>query len=424
MELTIKKIDITRQNSNILKTFLDSLDREKQTFRYFNKRGLDVINNHVCTCLLLNNNEPIAYGHLDKESGKIWLGIVIKKEFQGKGISKKMMTLLLNKASTLNLKDIQLAVDTDNKKAIVLYKKFGFELVSKTAKYYILKKYITKIGVSTLAFKGKSKEQIVEIAKNNNWIIEFSSSFPYDKEMIDFFSATNIKRLAHNYFPAPKIPFVLNLGSVNEQIRKQSIAHCIQGLYLSKQSGAEYFSAHAGFCIDPNPEQLGEQLDVNIPISRAENWNLFITSIKEVLVEAEKLNVSFLIENNVTAKFNLRNDEQEVLFCSRPEEMIKLIKEINSNKFGLLLDTAHLKVSSKTLHFDLESAVNTIKSFVKYIHHSDNNGEKDTNEPVDASYWFLPLLKNFKNCIHILEVKNIGVSEIENQLNLLNEYTK
>ena len=59
MELTIKKIDITRQNSNILKTFLDSLDREKQTFRYFNKRGLDVINNHVCTCLLLNNNEPI-----------------------------------------------------------------------------------------------------------------------------------------------------------------------------------------------------------------------------------------------------------------------------------------------------------------------------------------------------------------------------
>ena len=172
----------------------------------------------------------------------------------------------------------------------------------------------------------------------------------------------------------------MNLGSVNEQIRKQSIAHCIQGLYLSKQSGAEYFSAHAGFCIDPNPEQLGEQLDVNIPISRAENWNLFITSIKEVLVEAEKLNVSFLIENNVTAKFNLRNDEQEVLFCSRPEEMIKLIKEINSNKFGLLLDTAHLKVSSKTLHFDLESAVNTIKSFVKYIHHSDNNGEKDTNE--------------------------------------------
>ena len=136
------------------------------------------------------------------------------------------------------------------------------------------------------------------------------------------------------------------------------------------------------------------------------------------------MNVSFLIENNVTAKFNLRNDEQEVLFCSRPEEMIKLIKEINSNKFGLLLDTAHLKVSSKTLHFDLESAVNTIKSFVKYIHHSDNNGEKDTNEPVDASYWFLPLLKNFKNCIHILEVKNIGVSEIENQLNLLNEYTK
>lgn len=420
----MEKIDIISQNSNILKTFIDSLDQEIETFRYFNKRGLDAIKNHVYTCLLLYDNEPIAYGHLDKELDNIWLGIVVKKEFQGKGISKKMMTLLLNKASALNLKAIQLSVDIDNKKAIFLYKKYGFEIVSKTEKHFILKKDITKIGVSTLAFKGKLKEEIVEIAENNNWIIEFSSSFPYDKGMIDFFSTTKIKRLAHNYFPAPKIPFVLNLGSVNKQIRKQSIAHCIQGLHLSKQSGAEYFSAHAGFCIDPDPEQLGEQLDVNIPISRNENWKLFITSIKEILEEAKKVNVSFLIENNVTAKFNLRNDGQEVLFCSRPEEMIKLVKEINSNKFGLLLDTAHLKVSSKALNFDLESAVKKIQSFVKYIHHSDNNSEKDTNEPIDTSYWFLPLLKKFKDCIHILEVKNIDVNKIKNQLNLLNEHTK
>ena len=266
---------------------------------------------------------------------------------------------------------------------------------------FLLKKDIITIGISTLAFYNKPKEDIVKVAESFNWLLEFSSSFPYDKDMISYFKEIDVARLAHNYFPAPKIPFVMNLASNNQSIRKQSISHCIQGLNLSKQCGADYFSAHAGFCIDPNPEQLGKQLDVNIQISRLINWRLFLESINEILIEAKKLNISFLIENNVTAKFNLREDGQEVLFCSKPHEMVQLINQVNSPMFGILLDTAHLKVSSRALNFNLEEAVNMIQPFVKYIHHSDNNGEKDTNEPLDATYWFLPYMKRFSNCLHI-----------------------
>lgn len=422
MGLNLNSVDINLNNTELIKTFVNSLDEEKNSFRYFNNRDLTVVSNHVYTCILFSDDKPVSYGHLDKEGDRVWLGIVVKKEFQGKGVSKKMMNLLVNKARVLNLNSIYLSVDLDNEKAIALYTKYGFKVVSKNKKNYILNKKIVTIGVSTLAFGRIAKEKVEEIANENNWLIEFSSSFPYDEDMISFFKKIKTPRLVHNYFPAPKIPFVMNLGSTNEEIRQRSIKHCIQGLELSRISGASYYSAHAGFCIDPNPEQLGEPLDVNVSINRDLNWELFLSAIKVVLLEAERLNVSFLIENNVTAKFNLRHDGQEVLLCSRPEELVKLANQIKSNKFGLLLDTAHLKVSSKALNFNLESAVQEITPYVKYVHHSDNDGNKDTNDSIGDDYWFLPFVKDFQESIHIIEVKNIDNNIIDKQINLLGGY--
>lgn len=424
MGLDFKNIEIKSSNSDVLQSFIDSLDEEKQTFRYFETRDISIIRNHVYTCVLMFDDKPIGYGHLDKEDDIIWLGIVVKKNFQGQGASKRIMTLLINRARTLDINYIQLSVDKNNIKAIKLYRKYGFDIISETEHTSFLRKKVIKVGVSTLAFIGISKEEIVRRANDNNWIIEFSSSFPYHQDMVDFFNHLDISRFAHNYFPAPKDPFVMNLGSANDIIRQKSIAHCIQGIQMSKKANASFFSAHAGFCIDPNPEQLGQQLNVNVPISRSHNWTLFIESINSILVEAKKMDITFLIENNVTAQFNLRNDGQEVLFCSRPEEILKLHKEINSDFFGILLDTAHLKVSSKALNFGLVNAIEDIKHTVKYIHHSDNDGYKDTNGSIDRAYWFLPYIKYFEDCIHILEVKNIDSFEIENQIKLINEYRK
>jgi sugar phosphate isomerase/epimerase len=136
------------------------------------------------------------------------------------------------------------------------------------------------------------------------------------------------------------------------------------------------------------------------------------------------MEVGFLVENNVTTKFNLRRDGQEVLFCSGPEEMVQLVKEIDSNWFGLLLDTAHLKVSAAALEFDRDQAADKVQPYVRYVHHSDNNGEKDTNEPLGKDYWFLNKMKHFRNCIHVIEVKNIAPLKIEDQINLLQVYDR
>ncbi|MBT8393603.1 MAG: GNAT family N-acetyltransferase [Bacteroidia bacterium] len=420
-------LEITQDNSAVLTSFINTLNEEQKSFRYFKNRSLEALDNHIFTCLLMLKDNAVGYGHLDVEDKIVWLGIVIKKEYQGRGLAREIMQELLSKASEKGIENIHLSVDNDNERAIKLYEGFGFEVVTKKDDFSILRKKVSNIGnnttlfgISTLAFSKKTREEIVALAKENDWTIEFSSSFPFSEDMIDFFTETDIKRLAHNYFPAPKEPFVINLASINNTIRQRSIDHCIQGLHLTKKCGAPYFTAHAGFCIDPDPHQLGRQLDVNVVIDRDLNWKYFLDSVQIILAEAEGLDLSFLIENNVTTKFNLRDDGQEVLFCSRAEEMIKLVNEISSDRFGLLLDTAHLKVSAQALNFNMHEAVDLIKPYVKYVHHSDNDGERDTNDSISTNYWFLPKMIYFEDCIHILEVKNINTNQIKNQLSLLN----
>ncbi len=276
-----------------------------------------------------------------------------------------------------------------------------------------------KIYISTVAFLGKQANEVVRIAEENQLNLEFSSGFPYLENMEAMYEAYPFPKLPHNYFPAPKDPFVLNLASANPAIRQRSIQHCLNGLKLTKIANAPFFAAHAGFCIDPDPKELGKKLSQEQTYNREENWDLFIASVKEILKTSHQLQVPFLIENNVVAAMNIREDGDNPLFCGDPDEMLRLTDTVADRNLGILLDTAHLKVSAKTLGFDKNNAVEQIRSQVKGIHHSDNDGLFDTNEALEHKYWFLQHMKHFTDYVHVLEVKRQSIEEIQRQEKLL-----
>ncbi len=280
-----------------------------------------------------------------------------------------------------------------------------------------------KIAVSTVAFIKTPVEEIIEKAERNNWTIEFSSGVPYRSDLKDLFLAAKLPRLIHNYFPPPQIPFVLNLASDDNQIRRRTIEHCKQGLELAKKSRGSFYSAHAGFCIDPLPNELGKPLAKREVKNREKNWKLFLESLKELLKSSKELGISFLAENNVLAQFNLMNGVNP-LFCCDPREMVKLIDEINDPYLGILLDTGHLKVSAQTLGFDLDVAVKSIAPFIRCVHHSDNDGNSDINDKLDQKYWFLKHMVDFKNATHVIEVKNLNEEAIKNHILLLERAAK
>lgn len=130
---------INRSDVKTLKILLSKSKNGLQTFRYFSKRKLNIINSHLISIIMIENENPIAYGHIEEENGKYWLGILVSDCGSGKGIGKNMMTVLINSAFSFQVKEIHLTVDKINEKAIKLYKKFGFKIINKKKQYLLMR---------------------------------------------------------------------------------------------------------------------------------------------------------------------------------------------------------------------------------------------------------------------------------------------
>lgn len=128
----------TNPSEKNIRKLIDSLQPEElSTFRYYNKREIQAsMKNHIITVLLNRNDSPIGYGHLDRDKDKTWLGIVIRKEFQGLGFGRKIMEMLISEAKNSKVDCLWLTVDKSNVKAKSLYEKFGFTLYDSTNDHY------------------------------------------------------------------------------------------------------------------------------------------------------------------------------------------------------------------------------------------------------------------------------------------------
>lgn len=276
-----------------------------------------------------------------------------------------------------------------------------------------------KIYISSLAFSERDIEEIGQMAQMNNFSIEFTANFEPEEDLVSKFKALKITRLAHNYFPPPKSPFVLNLASENREIRSRSLEHCENGIKLAAETGTRFFSAHAGFCIDPKPDELGKKIEQPAKLDRDMHWSIFLECCCHLAEEAQENGVNFYVENNVLSPQNMREDGVVPLLCVEPDEIIRMLDEVANDHLGFLLDTAHLKVSANTLNFSLEEAAEKLVPFTGYIHHSDNNGMADSNQALTDDYWFLPFMTLTKGAIHVLEVRDQTIEQLQHQTILL-----
>ena len=129
MSITIRKISLN--DIHLIKLFLQNAGTSLNTFRYYDKRPLDIVSEHVYTIILLDGELPIGYGHLDNSDNKstVWLGIALAEQYLGKGLGSILLNNLIKEADKLNYLIIQLTVDSENIPAIRLYKKFGFKIL-------------------------------------------------------------------------------------------------------------------------------------------------------------------------------------------------------------------------------------------------------------------------------------------------------
>lgn len=115
-----------------IKKIIDENKNLKSTFRYFDTRNEKCFDNHFYH-FILNDPDPIGYGHLDYDQDKMWLGMCVFDSFVGRGYGKVILKNLIDNREN-NI--LHLSVDKENYKAINLYLNNGFKIYSQTEKIF------------------------------------------------------------------------------------------------------------------------------------------------------------------------------------------------------------------------------------------------------------------------------------------------
>lgn len=196
----------------------------------------------------------------------------------------------------------------------------------------------------------------------------------------------------HNYFPPPADPFVLNLGSLDAQIGKRSVSHVEQALRWCVALGADRYSFHAGFLLDPKVDELGKRIPSRDLFDREECIEVFVNRVIRLSEIAERAGIRLMIENNVLSAKNAQEFPVNPLLMCDPRESSEILGRL-PDSVGFLVDVAHLKVSATSLDFDPVAMFEQCYDRIAGHHLSDNNGLEDSNKCFAEDAWFWPHLK-------------------------------
>ena len=115
-------------------------------------RGADLLLVAEADGTLVGNAGLNPAGNAARRRHAMSLGIIVAKEWQGRGVGTQLMAALLDAADRwLGCLRIELTVYTDNETAIALYRKFGFE-VEGTHRAYALRdgRYMDVLAMARL----------------------------------------------------------------------------------------------------------------------------------------------------------------------------------------------------------------------------------------------------------------------------------
>jgi len=220
---------------------------------------------------------------------------------------------------------------------------------------------------------------IRELAEHGFQNIELSGGTEYyegyEDDIFDLKKKYNLNFLVHNYFPPPKEDFVLNLASLDDAIFEKSLEHLRKAIRLAHLLGADKFGFHAGFYVDIGVNEIGKAVSARHLCDAKQADERFCKGFN--LIKDESKGIDIYIENNVYSKtnFNIYGLQNPFMLTSSAE-----YRELQQHiDFKLLLDVAHLYVSSRSLGFDFNSHLDQMIMETDYVHLSDNDGWHDQN---------------------------------------------
>lgn len=223
----------------------------------------------------------------------------------------------------------------------------------------------------------------------------------------------------HNYFPVPKESIVLNLASNNPVNTKNSLEFMKRAIDIAKYVGSDVYSFHAGFLIDPHPNELGK-LNYSQMIDRSIGLDNFVKNVSSLSQYARSQGIKLMIENNVCSQRTVKKFGCSPLLFVTETDVLDIKDQLDENVF-FLCDMAHLNVSSNILGFSKDKFLKEVDDKLYGYHLSSNDGFEDTNNCFDDSEWFFDYLNPHLN-YYTVEVYDDNYDNLNKSHNALKNY--
>jgi len=251
----------------------------------------------------------------------------------------------------------------------------------------------------------KIADSVIELAENGFTHIELSGGTNYYPQilddLLDLKNKYDLHYYIHNYFPPPKEHFVLNLASLDINVYNNTLDHFKNSVDLARELNIDKIGIHAGFYRDINLDTIGKDIDIKVMNNQNDAIDKFIEGYGALREYAKGIKI--YIENNVVSYNNYQRMKQDPFMLTTYNDYLELKKRIS---FTILLDIAHLYVSTHTLGISFNDQLDHLLPETDYIHISANDGSKDENKLMSSEHEIINELKkyNFKNKIITLEI--------------------
>mgnify|MGYP001164630620 CR=1 FL=1 len=231
----------------------------------------------------------------------------------------------------------------------------------------------------------------------------------------------NKRIITHNFFPPSKNrSLVVNLASIDNDIRQESINHALQCIEFASQIGAEMYTIHPGFLTEVKTSLTNiNNYDFTFKQEKVRYEDAFtrLCSSLDILYDFAKYhNITLAIESEGSLT------SPEVLLMERFDEFDELFSK-NSNKIMINLNLAHSYFAAKYHNYNLEDFIIKYKDRISAVEISHNNGYSDQHLSLVADSYIFNYLKYLPDVPHILEFRNTHITQLEHSLNLLQSYT-
>ncbi len=219
-----------------------------------------------------------------------------------------------------------------------------------------------------------------------------------EERLLELKSRHSLNYLVHNYFPPPPNHFVLNVGSVDPNVRERSANFVKTAIRLAKSLGSQLYAMHAGYRRNFSPAK-----DRNAPFEAADDspanaesvYQNMLLSLRNVKPDADQAGIKLGVENLFPAPAAAMPDS---ILCA-PDELSRYLDDTQADGLGLLIDLGHLKIAARQLDFDadafLRSLTNDHMHRIMEIHLSGNDGHTDQHGPLEDDDWQLSCLEYF-----------------------------